>query len=178
MYMLYRDRQSVDSCCHDTVFLPETMQEEILQATRFHHPTTTRVECYRQLRSATKYHKELLRCHRELRHQSLLCLKEIRSSEGNLEAAQIIRKIIRHEIHNEDLAVVRALRHPKGPPKLSKQELYLKQWQTINPVFHLTERSKLSTIEIPYCDSNCQLTDDPNRACTWQTVSDPMEIEE
>jgi hypothetical protein len=55
--------------------LPERMQEEILQVTRFHHLTTTSVECYRQLRLAMKYHKELLRCQHELRHQSLLTLK-------------------------------------------------------------------------------------------------------
>jgi hypothetical protein len=73
--------------------LPETMQEEILQVTHHHHPITTRVECYRQLRLAVKYHKQLIRCHRELRHQSLLSLKEIRLAQ--------------------------ALRHPKGPPNPS-----------------------------------------------------------
>jgi hypothetical protein len=89
--------------------LPEVIQEEILQVIQDHRPMTVRIECYRQLRLANKYHKQLLRFHRELRHQSLLSLKEIRASEGNLEAAEILRKIIRHEIHNEDLAVVRAL---------------------------------------------------------------------
>jgi hypothetical protein len=36
-------------------------------------------------------------------------------AEGNLKAAEIIRKIIRHEVHNKDLAVIRALSHPQGP---------------------------------------------------------------
>jgi hypothetical protein len=75
------------------------MQNEIMQITQYHPPTTTRLECFRQLCLANKYQKQLLQTHRELRHQSLLNLEEVRKSEGNLEAAEIIRKIIRHEIH-------------------------------------------------------------------------------
>jgi hypothetical protein len=76
--------------------LSEEMQQEVLQITQYHHPTITRRECYRQLRLATKYQTQLLKIHRELRHQGLLCLKEIRASEGNMTGAEIIRRIIRH----------------------------------------------------------------------------------
>jgi hypothetical protein len=70
------------------------------------------------------------------------------------------------------------LRNPKGTPSLSKQELYLRQWQTINPAFHTATRSSLNTIDIPYLDENSQPTDDPERACIWTTISDPVIIEE
>jgi exonuclease III len=71
--------------------LPEEMQSEIQNITQYHHPMTTQRECNRQLRLARKYHRQLLKTHRDLRHQGLLCLKEIRASEGNLTAAEIIR---------------------------------------------------------------------------------------
>jgi hypothetical protein len=86
--------------------LPEEMQLEIQHITQYHHPLITRRECNRQLRLAMKYHKQILITHRELRHQGLLCLKEIRASEGNLTAAEINRKIVRHELHNDDLAII------------------------------------------------------------------------
>jgi hypothetical protein len=148
------------------------MQNEILQITQYHHPTTTILECFRQLRLATKYQKQLLQTHRELRRQSLLNLKEVRKSERNLEAAEIIRKIIRHEIHNDDLAIVHAIKNPKGNPPPTKQELYLKQWWIINPAFHSTKKSSLNTIDVPYRDENSQPMDDPNRAHTWKMISD------
>lgn len=158
--------------------LPEQMQNEILRVTHHLHPWTTRIECTRQLRLATKYHKQMLSAHRELRRQSLVSLQEVRKSEGNIEAAEIIRLIIRHEIHNKDLAVIRALSHPKGPQQLSKQDIYIKQWQTINPAFHSTQRSSLNTIEVPHLDANSNPTDDPDQAVLWSTISDPLEIEE
>jgi hypothetical protein len=67
----------------------------------------------------TKYQKQLLQTHRELRHQGFLSLKEIRTNEGNTKAAEIIRKTVRHELHNNNLAVVKALGNPKGKPQLS-----------------------------------------------------------
>jgi hypothetical protein len=94
-----------------------------------------------------------------------LSLKEIRASEGNLTAAEIIRKIVRHELHIDDLAIVRALRTPKDTPPISKHELYIKQWKTINPAFHSTTRSSLNTINVPYKDANSQMTDDHDKAC-------------
>jgi hypothetical protein len=41
--------------------LPPETQREIQQVTQYHHPTITRLECFRQLRLAPKYHKKLLR---------------------------------------------------------------------------------------------------------------------
>jgi cell division inhibitor SulA len=158
--------------------LSEEMQQEILQITQYHHPMITRRECYCQLRLATKYQTQLLKIHRELRPQGLLCLKEIRASEGNMTGEEIIWRIVRQELHNDDLAIVRARRNPKGTPPLSKQELYLKQWQTINPAFHTTTRSSLNTIDVPYLDENSQRTDDPEKALIWSTIYDPVLIEE
>jgi hypothetical protein len=126
----------------------------------------------------TKYQKELLHIHRELRHQGLLSLKEARTAGGNVEGAEIIRKLIRHELQNDDLAVVRALKNPKGTPPLSKHELYIKQWQTINPAFHSTQHLNLNTIDVPHLDKNSQPTDDPERAKIWKTIYDPVMIEE
>jgi hypothetical protein len=94
-----------------------------------------------------------------------------------MEVDEIIRKIIRHELHNDDLAIVRALKNPKGNPPPSKQELYLRQWRIINLAFHLTKKSSLNTIEVMHVDENNQPTEDPDRAITWKTISDPMEIE-
>jgi hypothetical protein len=110
--------------------LSEEHQQKILEMTDYHHPNKRRQECRIQLKLATKYHKQLLRAHRELRHRGILCLKEVRKSEGNLNSAEIIRKMLRHELHNDDLSIVRALRNPKGTSPLSKHELYMKQWQS------------------------------------------------
>jgi hypothetical protein len=41
--------------------LPQDMQTEIREVTNNHHPTKIRLESYRQLRLATRYHKKLLR---------------------------------------------------------------------------------------------------------------------
>jgi hypothetical protein len=70
------------------------------------------------------------------------------------------------------------LKNPKGTPPLSKNELYIKQWQTINPAFHATQHSNLNSIDIPYKDENSQPTDDPDRARIWRTIHDPVMIEE
>jgi hypothetical protein len=102
----------------------------------------------------------------------------IRKHEGNLESAEIIRKIIRYKIHNDDIAIAHAIKNPKGNPPPSKQELYLKQWRIINPVFRSAKQSSLSTINVPHLDENCQPTDDPDRASTWATISDPIKIKE
>jgi hypothetical protein len=93
-------------------------------------------------------------------------------------AAEIIGKIVRHEIHNEDLAIIRALKNPKNPPIPSKQEQYIKQWQTINPVFHPSQRSSLNTLNVPHLSDQSQPTDDPDKASIWKTISDPIIIEE
>jgi hypothetical protein len=158
--------------------LPPATQTEIQRVTQYHHPSIVRLESHRQWRLAKKYHKQLLRTHRELRRRGLLSLKEIRKQEVNMEVAEIIRKIIRHELNNNDLAIVRALKNPKGNPPPTKQELYLKQWQLINPAFHPNQRSSLNTIDVPYLDENKQPTNDPDKAAIWTTISDPMEIEE
>jgi hypothetical protein len=73
-----------------------------------------------------------------------------------------------HEIHNQDLAVIKALNDPKKSPPPTKQEQYIRQWQTIKPVFHMVHRSGLNTIGVPYKDENSQPTDDPDKASTWQ----------
>jgi hypothetical protein len=127
---------------------------------------------------AMTYHKQLLHTQRELQHQGLLSLKVIRANEGNTKAAEIIRKIVRHELHNDDLAVVKSLRNPKGKPQLSKHDQYINQWKIINPVFHPQQQSSLKTIDVPYKDEDGNLTDDPDRASTWTTISDPIQIEE
>lgn len=67
--------------------LPMETQLEIQQVTSYHHPSITRLVCRRQLRLATKYHKQLLQTHRELRRQSLLSLEEIRKQEGNMKSS-------------------------------------------------------------------------------------------
>jgi hypothetical protein len=36
----------------------------------------------------------------------------------------------------------------------------------------------LKTINIPYKDENSQQTDDPDKACIWRTIHDPVMIEE
>jgi hypothetical protein len=74
--------------------LTTEMQMEILQATDHFHPLKIRLESQIQLRRATKYYQQLLKTHRELRHQGLLSLKEVREKEGNLDVAEIIRKIV------------------------------------------------------------------------------------
>jgi hypothetical protein len=158
--------------------LNEETQHKIMNITDYHHPAKTRLECHRQLCLATNYQKQLLRIHRELRHQGMLSLKEARLKEGNIEAAEIIRKIIRHEMHNDDLAIIRALKNPKGPKPLSKQELYIKQWQSINPVFHPPQQSGIKTIDIPHLDVNKQPANDPENTYTWKNISDPILIEE
>jgi hypothetical protein len=94
--------------------LSEEMQQEILRVTDYHRPNKTRLESLRQLKLATRYQRQLLKAHRELRHRGLLSLKEARKSEGNLKTAEIIRKIVIHELHNDDLAIICALRNPKG----------------------------------------------------------------
>jgi hypothetical protein len=76
------------------------MWSKILKVTQIHHPLITRLECYRQLQLYSKYQKQLLRTHRELGHQGLQSIKEPRMMKGNLEAAEIIRKIVQHELHN------------------------------------------------------------------------------
>jgi hypothetical protein len=119
-----------------------------------------------------------LSIHRELRQQGLLTLKSIRECENNTEAVEIIRKIMRYELHSQDLAIIRSLNHPKGPLIPSKQDRYLQEWKSINPVFHPPTRSSLNTIEIPLNDANHQPTDDPDKAVTWQTITDPIIIEE
>jgi hypothetical protein len=119
-----------------------------------------------------------LKIHRELRHRGLLSLKEARMAEGNITGAVIIRKIVRHELHNDDITIIQALRDPKGTPPLSKHELYIKQWQAINPAFHTMARSSLKTIDVPHLDENSQPTNDPDQARIWSTISDPMIIEE
>jgi hypothetical protein len=130
------------------------MQHEIQQITQYHHPMIMLRECYRQLRLATRYQMQLLKIHWALRQQGLLCLKEVHASEGSLAGAEIIQRIVRHELHNDDLAIIRALRNSKGTPLLSKHELYIKQWQSINPAFHTLTRSSLNAIHIPYLDEN------------------------
>jgi hypothetical protein len=116
--------------------------------------------------------------HRELWHQGLLSLKEAREKEGNLEAAEIIQKIVWHELHDDHLAVVKALRNPKGKPQLSKHEQYINQWKTINPAFHSQQQSSLKTIDVPYLDEKGHPTDDPDQACIWKMIADPIQIEE
>jgi hypothetical protein len=174
-------RNKIDTSRQSTeVFtqIPGHMQEEIFQITNHFHPMATRIECIRHLQLATKYHRKLLSAHQELRKQSLLSLQEARKSEGNLEAAEIILKILRHETHNKDLAILRALRHPKISLPPSKQELYIKQWQTINLAFHPPQRSSLSTINVPHLDIDRNPMNHPDKAETSSTISDPIEIED
>jgi hypothetical protein len=115
------------------------MQTDILQVTDHFHPLKTRLECQIKLRRATKYFRQLLKTNRELRHQGLLSLKEVREKEGNLEAAVIIRKIVRHELHNDDLALVKSLRNPKGKPQLSKHGKPSTQYFILNSIHHLKQ---------------------------------------
>jgi hypothetical protein len=100
-------RQSTKLCNQ----LAEEMQKEILSIADYHHPNKTRLESRRQLK---------------LRHRGLLSLKQVRKTEGNLKAAEIIRKIVRLELHNDDLAIVRALRTQKD------QLLYLSMNNILN----------------------------------------------
>jgi hypothetical protein len=81
-----KNKINTTSTSNEKIFsnLPKDMQTEIIEVTNDHHPTKIRLECYSQLRLATRYHKKLLCTHIELRRQSLLSLKEIRNSEGNL----------------------------------------------------------------------------------------------
>jgi hypothetical protein len=112
------------------------MHLDITKVTDHFCPMTMRLECQIQLRKATKYHQQLLKIHQKLRHQGLLILKEIHEKEGKLEAAEIIRKVICHELHKDDIEIVRALKNPKGKPQISKHGQCIEQWRTINPVFH------------------------------------------
>jgi hypothetical protein len=45
-------------------------------------------------------------------------------------------------------------------------------------VFHPAQRSSLNTIEVPHTDIHNELTDDPDVAATWTTISNPLLIEE
>jgi hypothetical protein len=89
-----------------------------------------------------------------------------------------MEKIARYERHNKDFAIIRALMDPKSPPPPSKQDQYIRLWQTINPVFHTIHRSSLNTIEVPFQDNHLQPTDDQEKTTTWQTITDPLLIEE
>jgi hypothetical protein len=57
---------------------------------------------------------------------------------------------------------------------LSKHELYIRQWQSINPAFHKLTKSSLKTIDIPHLDDNLQPTEDPDKAHRWTTITDPV----
>jgi hypothetical protein len=131
-----------------------------------------------QLRQATRYQKHLLLIHRELRQQDLLTLKTTRECEDKPEVAEIIWKITRHELHTQDLAIIKSLKNPRGTGLPTKQDEYLKQWHRINPVFHPPTRSSITTIEVPQLDKEGKHTDDPDQAVTWQTIADPIMIEE
>jgi hypothetical protein len=119
-----------------------------------------------------------IRTHREIRESSLLSLKELRTSEGNITSAEIIRKIIRKVYHDQYLANICTIKDPTIPSQPSKQEHYQKQWKHINPTFHPPTRSALNTIEIPHLDQDNQLTTDPDQAVKWKTITDPVQIEE
>jgi hypothetical protein len=132
--------------------------------------------CQNQLRQATHY--QLIKIHHELRQQGLLTLKTIRECEDNAVVIEIVRKIMRYELHTQDLLIIKSLKNPRGPILRSKQDQYLRQWQHINPVFHQPTKSNRYTIEIPFKDANSQPTDNPDTAVKRQTIADPVVIEE
>jgi hypothetical protein len=76
--------------------------------------------CFWYLRKATKELKEMIQMHRELCERSLLSLKELLTSVGNITLAEIIRKIMREEYHDQDLAIVCAIKDPTIPSQPSK----------------------------------------------------------
>jgi hypothetical protein len=158
--------------------LPQEIQEQINKASNYRHYPTLKHICFRYLRKATKELKDMIRVNRELRHQCLLGLQEIRKAEGNSTSEEIIRKIIRKELHDQDLSIIRAIKNPKEPVIPSKQEIYQKQLQHINPTFHPPTKSSLNTLEVPDKDQNQVPTLDPEAAVTWKTITDPIEIEE
>jgi hypothetical protein len=79
-----------------------------------------------------------------------------------METAEILRRIIRHELHNDDLEIVRALKNPKGKSQTSKHEQYIEQWRSINPVFHPDQRLSINTIDVPHLDEAGNSTNDPD----------------
>jgi hypothetical protein len=158
--------------------IPQDIQNSINTTTSGQsYPILKRI-CFKHLRKETRELKNMIRIHRKLRHQSLLSLQEIRKSQGNLTFAEIIRKIIRKELHDQDLTIIKAIKNPKMPNPPSKQEQYQKQWQHINPTLHPPAKSSLNTCEVPHLDSNRQPTTNPDTAATWMTITDPIQIEE
>jgi Reverse transcriptase (RNA-dependent DNA polymerase) len=155
-----------------------TLQNRIDDSSNYRYRPTLRRICFQQLRQATTYQRHLISIHKELRQQGLLSLKTTRECEDNPKVAEIISKIMRYELHTQDLAIIRSLKNPKGPILPSKQNQYLQQWQRINPVFHPPTRSNLNTVEVPHQDAARQPTNDPDNAVIWKTISDPLIIEE
>jgi hypothetical protein len=96
--------------------------------------------------------EEVLAHHQELRIKGMQQLKEIRARSGQEEKAKAIQKI-------------------------SNKESNRKDWQQIRQVMKPQERSNLNTIEIPMQDKDGEMTDDPDKAVTWQQVTDPVSIE-
>jgi hypothetical protein len=129
--------------------LPIDLQQTIDQVTNFQYLPTLKKVCYKYLRKATQELKNMIRIHRDLCHQSLTSLQELGKAQGNIPTAKIIRKIIRKELHDHDLAIIKAIKNPKIPSPPSKQEQYQQQSKHINPTFHPLSRSSLNTLEIP-----------------------------
>jgi hypothetical protein len=89
--------------------LPQQLQLQIDNISNYRFKPILRRICQNQLRQATRYHKQLIKIHRELRQQGLLTLKTIRECEDNAAVVEIIRKIMQFELHTQDLSIIKSL---------------------------------------------------------------------
>jgi hypothetical protein len=94
--------QAVEIYCK----LPHQLQAQIDNVSNYRHRPTIRKVCRNQLRTATRYQKQLIKIHRELRQQGLITLQAIRECENNEAAVEVIRRIMRYELHTQDLSII------------------------------------------------------------------------
>jgi hypothetical protein len=105
------------------------LQQTIDKVTNYQYLPMLKKVCYQYVWKATKELKNMIRIHRDLRHQSLTILQELRKAQGIIPTAEIIQKIIRTELHDQDLAIIKAIKNPKIPSPPSKQEDRLNKGQ-------------------------------------------------
>jgi hypothetical protein len=94
----------------------------------------------------------MLKQHEELRRQSLEKLKIIRSEYGQNQKGKIIESI-------------------------QTKEMLRNSWRRIRQALNPKQRSGLKHIDIPDKDEQGNPTDDPSKATTWKTITDPETIE-
>jgi ribonuclease HI len=133
--------------------LPETNQADITLLTNNKNQKEKLLISRQQLRLNISSKKQLLYNHQELRKHSLLQLQERYAIKGAQKEATIVSKIATKEMKKADWAKLRNMFNPKL-------------------------KSGITNIEVPDKDVNGNKTNDPEKAISWQRISDPAKIEE